>query len=80
MEEIQGTDKLEDFIWEANKENKVIVLYFGADWCGPCKELKKRLLSEEATEEMPDLKTCHIDIDMDENYDIVKIYNIKPHD
>lgn len=76
MQVIVGTDNLEEFIWEASRQNKVIVLYFGAEWCGPCKELKRRLESDEAKEEMPDLSICYIDIDEDDNYDITHIYKV----
>ena len=72
MQVVQGTDKLEEFIWESSKEKNVIVLYFGADWCGPCKELKKKLESQEAKDDMPNLKICYSDITEDDNYDIVQ--------
>jgi thioredoxin 1 len=77
MQVIQGTDKLEEFIWESSKEKNVIVLYFGADWCGPCKELKKKLEKQEAKDDMPNLKICYLDIDEDNNYDIVQTYKVK---
>lgn len=77
MIEIIGKDNLENFIWEANQKKKIIVLYFGAEWCGPCKELKRRLESDEAKEEMPDLQLGYIDIDKDENNKISNMYKVK---
>jgi len=26
------------------KYNNIILLYFGAMWCGPCKQLKKKII------------------------------------
>jgi thiol-disulfide isomerase/thioredoxin len=68
MIELIGKEQLEEFIWENN--DKVIVLYFGADWCGPCKKLKERLMSQEAHDEMPNLIIGHLDVDIDENNEI----------
>ena len=59
--DINGTEQLEELIWENNK--KVVVLYFGAEWCEPCKKLKEKLKTDEAIELMPDLVIGHLDID-----------------
>jgi thiol-disulfide isomerase/thioredoxin len=75
MIELIGKEQLEEFIWENN--DKVIVLYFGADWCGPCKKLKERLMSPEARDEMPNLIIGHLDVDIDENNEISDIYGVK---
>lgn len=72
MIDIVGKEQLEEFIWE-NKE-KVIVIYFGAPWCGPCKKLKERLLSDETKIDMPKLIVCHLDVDEDENNSLVELY------
>jgi len=42
MIDIVGKEQLEEFIWENINANKVVVIYFGAEWCGPCKQLKKK--------------------------------------
>lgn len=72
MIDIVGKEQLEEFIWE-NKE-KVIVIYFGAPWCGPCKKLKERLLSDETKIDMPKLIVAHLDVDEDENSSLVELY------
>jgi thiol-disulfide isomerase/thioredoxin len=71
MNEIIGIDQLNENIY-LNKE-KIIMLYFGAEWCGPCKQLKKKLLNQN---EMKDLYICYIDVDEDENKEIVEIYEV----
>jgi len=72
MIDIVGKEQLEEFIWE-NKD-KVIVIYFGATWCGPCKKLKERLLCDETKTEMSDLVVAHLDVDEDDNNYLVELY------
>ena len=77
MLEAIGKTELEDFIWNSHLKNKVIVLYVGADWCGPCKSLKKRLESDEGKEEMPNLSVVYIDVDKEDNTEIGDLYKVK---
>jgi thiol-disulfide isomerase/thioredoxin len=72
--DINGKEQLEELIWENDK--KVVVLYFGAEWCGPCKKLKEKLKSDEAVEIMPDLIVGHLDIESEENEILNEMYNI----
>ena len=72
--DINGTEQLEELIWENNK--KVVVLYFGAEWCEPCKKLKEKLKTDEAIELMPDLVIGHLDIDSKENESLCEMYKI----
>ena len=72
--DINGKEQLEELIWENNE--KVVVLYFGADWCGPCKKLKEKLKTDEAIELMPNLIVGHLDIDSDENQILCEMYEI----
>ena len=72
MYDIVGKEQLEEFIWE-NKD-KVIVVYFGAEWCGPCKKLKQRLATDETLLEMPNLVVGHLDVDENENSQLAEMY------
>ena len=74
MKNISGIDELDNFILENN--NMVMLLYFGAEWCGPCKQLKKRLAEPDTLKILPNLAVCHIDVDEDSNEKIVKKYKI----
>lgn len=77
MIEIVGKEQLEEFIWENSNEKKIIIIYFGADWCGPCQALKKKLASSEAKEIMPDLVVGYLDIDINENENVSETYSVK---
>ena len=63
MYEIESFKDLDNFIIENYENNKVILLYFGSSWCGPCKILKKKLAEEDSITQMPKLQVCYIDID-----------------
>jgi thiol-disulfide isomerase/thioredoxin len=73
MHEIESFEDLDNFI--INNNDKIILLYFGATWCGPCKTLKKKLAEEETITRMPLLQVCYIDTD--KNEDISSKYKIK---
>jgi thiol:disulfide interchange protein len=74
MIQINGVDELDDFILD-NIDNKVVVLYFGAVWCQPCKLLKAKLEEEDTKNMMPNLAVCYLDVDMPENEKLCEQYN-----
>lgn len=73
MHNIESIKELDSFIIE-NSLN-VIMLYFGASWCGPCNSLKEKLMCNESNLRLPKLKVCYIDVDI--NNDISTMYKIK---
>lgn len=75
MKTISGIDQLDEFILD-NYNNSVILLYFGAEWCGPCKQLKKRLDEPETMQIMPKLVVGYLDVDDEENSSIINKYKI----
>ena len=76
MIDIAGIDKLDEFIIQGTEEKKTIMLYFGAEWCGPCKQLKKRLADNESKSLMPKLVVGHLDVDEELNTKLVKRYKV----
>jgi thiol-disulfide isomerase/thioredoxin len=74
MLDINDIKELNEFIY--SNKNNIIMLYFGAIWCGPCKKLKDKLTDERELKELPDLAICYIDIDIEENKEIVDIYEV----
>ena len=59
---IKGTK--ENFEAEVLNANGVVVVYFEANWCGPCKSLVPIL--DEVVEEDPSKKIVKVDIDEQE--------------
>ena len=70
MIEIIGIEDLNNYILE--NEDSYVIIYFGADWCGPCKKLKDKI-----SDYNKKLNICYIDIDNEENKEITEIYEIK---
>jgi len=66
MIQINGVDELDEFILD-NIDNKVVVLYFGATWCQPCKLLKGKLEEDDTKNMMPKLAVCYLDVDDESN-------------
>jgi len=77
MKEIFGVEHLDEFIVESAQSDKVILLYFGATWCGPCKQLKKRLDEPETSKIMPKLVVCYLDVDDETNTTLVNRYKVE---
>lgn len=69
--EIKEAEKLYEII---NNKDKLILIDFYANWCGPCKVLSPILdkLAEDYTDNIIILK-----VDIEKNRDIVKEYSIK---
>lgn len=76
MIDIIGLEDLDNFIIDETSKNNVIMLYFGAAWCGPCKQLKNRLAEKESQTMMPNLVVAHLDVDEELNAKIVKRYKV----
>ena len=76
MKNICGIKELDQFIVESVTNNKTMLLYFGATWCGPCKQLKERLDNKETSSMMPQLVVSYLDIDDTYNKELCKRYKV----
>lgn len=74
MFEISGIDELNKSIYY-NKD-KLIMLYFGASWCGPCKKLKAKLNDINELKEISNLHVCYLDVDNTNNKNLIEMYNV----
>ena len=77
MKQVSGVDELDDFILDNMENDMVVVLYFGAVWCNPCKLLKERLHEPETKKIMPRLAVCYLDVDDTENDELVEKYQVE---
>ncbi len=75
MNQVIGLQNLNELIFK--NKTKLILLYFGASWCKPCKELKKKIEEAKLANDFPNMEILHLDNDEDENDEIFKMYNVK---
>lgn len=73
MIDVKGYDELNESILE-NKD-KILLLYFGASWCGPCQMLKEKIKNNK--DQIEDIFVLHIDCDLEENEDIVSDWKVE---
>ena len=62
----------ENYEEEILDSTEPVLIDFYADWCGPCKMMAP--IVEALSEELSDVKVCHINID--ENIDIAQKYRV----
>jgi thioredoxin 1 len=64
----------DEFIKQELKDNEYVVVKFGAEWCGPCKQIAPVL--EELADTYQD-RLKYIPVDVEESYDIATEYKIR---
>ena len=60
----------------AKETGKPVMLYFSADWCAPCVELKKHVFSDRKVAEAS-RRLVNIYVDVDRNHDAVADYRVR---
>ena len=76
-----------DIVWENNIESaqnlasnadKNIMVFFTADWCSPCRIMKRQVFADNDVMKAMDAKVVPVEIDIDDpnNKELVKQYNI----
>ena len=73
IHKIHGSEELRKIL----DSNEIVLLDFGAEWCGPCRSLKKRISEKETAELMPKLVFCYLDVDNEDNEDIARSFKVK---
>ena len=77
MKVISGVEELDSFILDNINNNMVTLLYFGATWCGPCKQLKQKINDMETMKMMPRLEVGYMDVDDSNNEELMKRYKVQ---
>ena len=75
MYTVTNNDELNKVIFE-NKD-KLILLYFGATWCGPCQQLKENFKNESMMSQYDKLCVIYLDVDLDSFNNLCDIYEVE---
>ena len=62
---------------EAKRQNLLLVIHFYADWCGPCREMERDVLSSSALTKGMKGRFIAVKVDTDRREDLVDRYNIE---
>lgn len=62
------------FLHRATPANRVPIVYFYADWCGPCKRFRAALPSEQVDEALQ--RAALIKVNVDSSQELAAYYNI----
>ncbi|HSM91230.1 MAG TPA: thioredoxin family protein [Desulfobacterales bacterium] len=73
---IQWVQDLPEGLRRAKETGKPAMLFFTADWCGPCVELKKYVFSDKRVA-AASARLVNIYIDVDKNYDTLAAYKVR---
>jgi thiol:disulfide interchange protein DsbD len=73
---IQWVQDLTEGLRLAKETGKPAMLYFTADWCAPCLELKKYVFSDKRVAAAAS-RLVNIYIDVDKNYDALAAYKVR---
>lgn len=73
---IQWVQDLSEGLRLAKETGKPAMLFFTADWCAPCLELKKSVFSDKRVAEVSS-RLVNIYIDVDKNYDAIAAYKVR---
>jgi len=73
---VQWVQDLSEGLRMAAATGKPAMLYFTADWCGPCVELKKYVFTDKRVAEAS-LRLVNIYVDVDKNPDSLSVYKIR---
>jgi thiol:disulfide interchange protein len=73
---IRWVQDLSEGLRQAKETGKPAMLFFTADWCAPCLELKKHVFTDKRVIEASS-RLVNIYVDVDKNYDAIADYKVR---
>jgi thiol:disulfide interchange protein len=73
---IEWVQSLPEGMRLAKESGKPVMLFFTADWCGPCVELKKYVFADRRVV-AASKRLINVSIDADSNYDTLAAYKVR---
>ncbi|GEM_PF-2498099 len=70
-------EKIAELREQAEEEEKLVLLYFTAEWCPPCQLMKENVLPEEAVQEAIEADYLFLKIDVDEEPETATQYEVR---
>lgn len=75
MEKIHSISKSSELDALLEDHTKVVLIYFSADWCGPCKRLHPVIETVLDSGKYKNLQVCKIDVD--KHADLAQRFNVR---
>ena len=73
--ELTAENDLTELLKAAKENNKTSILYFHADWCGPCNKYRESLSDNLLKEALKDAQLIGVDIDQDP-HELADLHNV----
>lgn len=77
VKKLFGERDLETGMKQAKKSGKLVMIDFTATWCPPCRMLEQKTFPDDGVQKFLNKKVVCVKIDVDENKDIAKKYEVK---
>ena len=76
-ERVQWRDDLPAALAESRSSNKPVLLYFTADWCGPCQWMKRNVFTDDAVAVAAHGRFIPVRVDHDQRPDLIVQYQVE---
>jgi thioredoxin 1 len=76
-ERVQWRNDLPAALAESRSSNKPVLLYFTADWCGPCQWMKRNVFIDDAVAVAMHGRYIPVRIDHDQRNDLIVQYQVQ---
>ena len=76
-ERVQWRDDLPAALAESRATNRPVLLYFTADWCGPCQWMKRNVFTDDAVAAAMHERYIPVRLDHDQRGDLIVRYQVE---